>query len=55
MLAGIINIALGVVGVVLGINGRVLAFTHSSEALLGVAGGLVALGAYQVWRARRPG
>lgn len=53
MIGGIINIVLGVVGIAMGIDGRVLAFTHSSEALVVMGGGLVALGVYQAWRARR--
>lgn len=55
MVGGIINILLGVVGIGLGFNGRVLAFTHSSEALIVLGGGLVALGSYQLWRTRRGG
>lgn len=53
MFGGIINVVLGLVGVVMGVNGRVLAFTHSSEALIVMGGGLIALGSYQLWRARR--
>lgn len=53
MVGGIINILLGVVGIGMGLNGRVLAFTHSTEALIVMGGGLVALGTWQIWRNRR--
>lgn len=55
MVGGIINIALGCVGIGMGLNGRVLAFTGSTEALVIFGGAMVALGIFQVVRARRRG
>lgn len=53
MVAGIVNILLGGVGIYFGLSGRVLAFTHSNTALIGLSCVAVGLGIYQIWRDRR--